>query len=99
MVWTDCQEVAAKASARAPRRSRAARQTPRSRRLNWSRSRRAEGVSAEASAGGVESFLIAKLLWKAPPVRRETWGAASPKNYGVKDGWGQQKTMGGWRSC
>src|SRR5690348_1218597 len=79
MALTVCQEIAAKANASMPSRKRAVRQTPRSRRLRWSRSWRAEGDSAEASAGGVESVFIAKLCWKAPPVRRETWGCLAKK--------------------
>ena len=94
MACTDCQEIAAKANARAPRSRRAARQTPRSRRLSWSRSKGAEGDSAGASARGVESLFISKLCWKAAPVRRGTWGAALPKNYGVKPAREQRKDLG-----
>src|ERR1700722_18698093 len=64
---TVCQEVAANAKARAQRITRAARQTPRSRRGNWSRSSRAEEDSAGASARGVKSLFISKLCRKASP--------------------------------
>src|SRR5271165_4327063 len=56
------QEVAAKASAKAPMSRRAARQTARSRRLNWSRCLGADGDSAESTARGVESFFIGKVV-------------------------------------
>ena len=65
--------------ARAQRSSRAARQTPRSRRVNWSRSDRAEDDSAETSARGVKSLFISNFCWKASPVGRGTRGSPCMK--------------------